>query len=193
MKSKLLKIAIIFLSIVVSLAALYYFFIFVIVGYNPFAMGKPRSKQEIISYCHANHMRDNEIYFIDSTSLKTRGKGNFPKMFLFDEQGHELKFHNCFELVDGFLDTLANSHSYFTLDTLSTLAQEFSHFRKLNEQAVDTVLTQKKYYLVYYYAMWSNRLNQKKLFKLRDKLALHDEIQFFAVNCDVRKEWHLRR
>jgi hypothetical protein len=193
MKNKLKKVGIIFIASIVALVSIYYFFIFIIVGYNPFAMGKPRSKQEIMSYCYANHMQNEEIYFIDSSALKARGKGNFPKMFLFDEEGHELKFHNCFELVDGFLDTLADHPNYFTLDTQSTLAQEFSHFRNVDEHAVDTTLTNKKYYLVYYYAMWSDRLNQKKLFKLRDKLALHDEIQFFAVNCDVRKEWHLRR
>ena len=193
MKSKLKKIGIILLSVIVSFISLYYFFIFIIVGYNPFAMGKPRSKQEIIDYCYANQMNKKEIYCIDSEALNTRGKGNFPKMYLFNEAGFELKFHNCFELVDGFLDTLANDPSYFTLDTHSTLAQELSHFRDVDEQAIDTTLGHKKYYLVYYYAMWSDRLNQKKLFKLRHKLAMHSDIAFFAVNCDVRKEWHLHQ
>ncbi len=171
----------------------YYGFIFLVAGYNPFLMGKERSREEIISYAQKNLVPKDEIYMIDSASLRTRGAGQFPKMYLYDNRGHQLKFHNCFELIKGFIDTLKNSKTYFTLDTTATIQQEFRNFKHINGSVVDSQLSDQNYYLIYYYPMWMPGVNRKKVFPLRDRIAKEPAFKLYLVNCDKRAEWHVKK
>ena len=193
MKSTLKKILIVLMATLCLGYLVYYGFIFLVAGYNPFLMGKERSKEEIIAYALKNHIPTDEIYMIDSASLRTRGAGQFPKMYLYDHNGLQLKFHSCFELLKGFEDTLKNNKHYFTLDTTSHLQEELMHFRHSDGSSVDSHLSHQNYYLIYYYPMWMPGLNRRKLFPLRDRLAKEPAFKLYLVNCDKRTEWHMKK
>lgn len=191
MKKKIFKILLITTTIIILIIFGFRLYVKYKVGIDFSKFGKPISISSIIKYNNQLSPNDSIFYLIKQKYYHELGKGDFPKVKLFKNK-KELIINNCYEdlpfIVDKYDEIIkkANNNNFPFAIKQNSLQDELKKITTLDGRDVRFNDPDRyAYTLIYYYGLWSKKLNERKLLPLIKKYEKADSIKLFIVNCDT--------